>query len=531
MFRRISRVLFLAGLVSIILAGCGTEEWKDLSTGGSLSPIAPVAVFVVGPDDGATWTEFTFDASGSSDQDGSLSALRFRWDWESDGTPDTPWLDEPVTVQTFAAGTYEVELSVMDADNLMNETTRTINVTVGPLGLFTVTANVIAIDESFTFDAHDSEVGAGLDIATYEWDWGAGDGFILGDTVVVRQYPVYGNYNVRLRLTDSGGNVDIDTLRVAVVDRDGFVPPPMAPVLSDTFFMGSPGDMLGSELDESPVHEVFIPQGFDIGITEVTNQQFLELAQWALAYDPPLVSCNGVTLVNVPEEEGAPRIELLDLDDPDCEIAFTDGVFHLRDAGHGLNPDHPVKEVSWYGAASYCNWLTISLDPDDPDNLAYDDSDGWALYNGNPASIPEYRLPTEAEWEMACRADTDTLSAFYNGVITNLECSDPVLDPIAWYCGTSSGWTSEVAALAPNSLGLFDMSGNLWEWCTDWKQSDNYSDAAFIVNPWGPLTGSNKVIRGGYWNSPASDCRSGNRFNASPELTLDSVGFRIFNRH
>jgi formylglycine-generating enzyme required for sulfatase activity len=139
----------------------------------------------------------------------------------------------------------------------------------------------------------------------------------------------------------------------------------------------------------------------------------------------------------------------------------------------------------------------------------------------------EYRLPTEAEWEYAARAGSTT--AFANGEISELQCgNDPNLSAIGWYCGNSGQSFDRsiypVAQKNPNGWGLFDMHGNVSEWCGDW-----YGDypSGPVIDPTGPLSGSYRVIRGGSYHRHAGDCRSAVRNWWNPVKPNGEVGFRI----
>ena len=161
--------------------------------------------------------------------------------------------------------------------------------------------------------------------------------------------------------------------------------------------------------------------------------------------------------------------------------------------------DCPVETVSWNDIQEFITTLN-------------------ALEGGN------YRLPTETEWEYAARAGTTT--AFYNGDITQ-EYSDPIdpnLDAIGWYWGNSGYTTHPVAQKQPNAWGLFDMSGNVWEWVQDWY--GNYPENA-VTDPVGPETASSRVIRGGSWHRYPQDCRSAYRGNVGPTHRNRNVGFRL----
>jgi formylglycine-generating enzyme required for sulfatase activity len=140
-----------------------------------------------------------------------------------------------------------------------------------------------------------------------------------------------------------------------------------------------------------------------------------------------------------------------------------------------------------------------------------------------------YRLPTEAEWEYAARAGSPT--AFANGGITKTGCAhDTNLDAMGWYCGNSKDKTHSVAQKKANAWGLYDMHGNVWEWCQDWY--GNYTSGA-VTNPTGASSGSYRVSRGGCYSFSfdARSCRSAKRGRSRPSNRLDFVGFRLVKDH
>ena len=142
----------------------------------------------------------------------------------------------------------------------------------------------------------------------------------------------------------------------------------------------------------------------------------------------------------------------------------------------------------------------------------------------NKRTDKKFRLPTEAEWEFAARGGTKSAGYKYSG-------SNDV-NAVAWYSvnaydigGSSPDYgTHVVKTKKPNELGIYDMSGNVWEWCYDW--CGNYSDGA-QSNPQGPTTGSRRVIRGGGWYSYARHCRSSSRDHCSPGLRYITIGLRL----
>lgn len=147
------------------------------------------------------------------------------------------------------------------------------------------------------------------------------------------------------------------------------------------------------------------------------------------------------------------------------------------------------------------------------DNVSWKDVQVF-LQRLNDAGDPFfYRLPTEAEWEYACRAET---KGKYAGS----------LDALAWYFDNSGGQTHPVGQKAPNAFGLHDMHGNVREWCQDWYD-DLYYKKTPADDPTGPTNGTWRAIRGGSYFANAAACRSAVRYKLDPELKLDSVGFRV----
>ena len=171
----------------------------------------------------------------------------------------------------------------------------------------------------------------------------------------------------------------------------------------------------------------------------------------------------------------------------------------------------PVEQVTWDDAIDYCNArsLTEGLTPvytRDGNMVSWD-----AGANG-------YRLPTEAEWEYAASGGGNAVQAFrYSGSNT--------LDEVGWYDRNGDRTTHVGGSKAPNSLGLYDMSGNVWEWCWDWYDSGFYRNSP-PANPIGPDTGSERVIRGGSWAFDDESCLIRHRGNRPPNTRI-CIGFRL----
>ena len=134
----------------------------------------------------------------------------------------------------------------------------------------------------------------------------------------------------------------------------------------------------------------------------------------------------------------------------------------------------------------------------------------------NSLTGQNFRLPTEAEWEFACRGGNNSRGYKYSG--------SNYIDNVAWYDGNSGDKTHPVGTKAPNELGIYDMTGNVWEWCADWY--GDYSSGA-QTNPKGPYDGSDRVDRGGGWLSDALYCRSSTRYYLSPGHRDYSLGLRL----
>jgi len=276
-----------------------------------------------------------------------------------------------------------------------------------------------------------------------------------------------------------------------------------------TFVMGAPDDELGSDADEWPQHSVTLTKDFYIQTTEVTNQQYRDMAQWA--FDNGYCTATESGLLDA--LDGSTQ-ELLDLDGYACEISYSEGFFTIEPG----KENHPVKEVSWFGSVAYCDWLSLQAGLP----RAYDHSN-WQCDENNPYMAVGYRLPTEAEWEYSCRAGSST--GFSSGQVTNTECDDPVLDEIGWYCGNAGESTHPVGQHLPNAWGVYDMHGNHWEQCNDWKD-DNYYDTSPDTDPTGPGGGMSRVARGGSWHSVARACRSAARGSGPPDISQGDISFR-----
>lgn len=200
------------------------------------------------------------------------------------------------------------------------------------------------------------------------------------------------------------------------------------------------------------------------------------------------------------------------------EVTFDDYDSFARATGRNQPEDQgwgrgtrPVINVSWYDAVAYANWLSErnGLAPAysiNGTNVTWDrNSDGW-------------RLPTEAEWEYAARGGQSERNTTYAGSGT--------IDTVAWYSSNSDNRSHLVGQKQANELGLYDMSGNVVEWCWDWYGNDYYTSSS-PNNPTGPASGGLRVLRGGGWYYGASSARVTTRFYRGPGLKTANLGFRL----
>ena len=160
-------------------------------------------------------------------------------------------------------------------------------------------------------------------------------------------------------------------------------------------------------------------------------------------------------------------------------------------SGFKSGDNYPVERVSWNDCQEFMNDL-------------------------NSQSGSSFRFPTEAEWEYAARS----------GGREEKYAGGDDLDSLGWYRDNSGSRTHEAGTKAANGLGIYDMSGNVWEWCSDWHASDYYADSP-TNNPQGPSSGAYRVIRGGSWLHFAQLCRAANRHNNCPDVRAYGIGFRL----
>ncbi len=270
--------------------------------------------------------------------------------------------------------------------------------------------------------------------------------------------------------------------------------PDMVLVPAGTFQMGR------TDVAE-PVHTVNL-DSFYIGTNEVTHQEVIDVYNWA--YQQEYINCSSTAVINA---IGSQQEQFLTLDNEDSTIDWNGSQLVFSSGAYATDPQCPCIVISWYGAAAYCNYLSIQegLTP------CYDLTTWSCNWDGDG-----YRLPTEAEWEYAARGATNVPDYLYAG-------SDNIGNT-AWYYSNSDFYTHQVGLKNLNGIGTRDQSGNVWEWC--WDRYGDYSSGA-QTNPTGAQTGDYRILRGGSFSNEPEFCEVAYRYYIYQSGADGVVGFRL----
>lgn len=247
--------------------------------------------------------------------------------------------------------------------------------------------------------------------------------------------------------------------------------------------------------DEYPSHKVRITKSFYFGKYEVTIGNFKRFVE-ETGYKTEAETDGQGGWGFIPKKG-------------QCDGRYLE--FSWRNPGFAQTDDHPVVNVTWNDAVAFCKWLSRKENK-------------------------TYRLPTEAEWEYACRAQAttrynngdnpDDLETIANTLDAKGRTTFPHVQEIIFSADSKPTFTVPVGSKKPNRFGLYDMHGNVWEWCSDWHGVDYYSKSP-VDDPAGPETGTKRVRRGGAWNSFPLWARASFRNWNSPQSRCVNLGFRI----
>jgi formylglycine-generating enzyme required for sulfatase activity len=277
-------------------------------------------------------------------------------------------------------------------------------------------------------------------------------------------------------------------------------------------------------LSDAPVHAVHV-DSFYMSQYEVTNGLYCDYLNDANSAQQIKV-VGDVVYASRDSSNSYPYCNMHSYDS-DSQIDYTASGFSVRTKDGNNMSGHPTVQVSWYGAVAYCNWRSSQKGYESCYNLSTWECD---------FSRSGYRLATEAEWEYAARGGEYTPYYRYpwgnsiDGSKANYLISgdpyetgdEPYTTPVGYYNSYQIPTGTDMA----NGYGLYDMAGNVWEWCNDWKDS-NYYNVSPYDNPKGPGSGTDRIVRGGGWSSYDSNCTVSGRSCGSPQGTDGSIGFRV----
>jgi PKD repeat protein len=382
-----------------------------------------------------------------------------------------------------------------------------------PVADFTASKTSIAKGETIQFTDKSTN-------SPTSWLWTFGDGTTSTQQSPSKTYNTAGNYTVSLKATNGSGN-NTKTMSITVTEPTNL--PPVADfTVSKTSITKGETIQFTDKSTNSPTSWLWT---FGDGTTS-TQQNPSKTYNSVGNYTVTLKTANSFgdnskTMSIAVTESGTPISSPIDM-------VFVQGSTFQMGSNTSWDSERPAHSVTlsnyYIGKTEVTQkqWREVMgnnpsyLRGDDlpVEHVRWDDVQTF-ITKLNQQTGKNYRLPTEAEWEFAALGGNNSKGYTYAGSNS--------LGDVAWYKGNMANKTHQVGTKAANELGLFDMSGNVYEWCADWYGT--YSSAA-QTNPTGPVSGSRRVHRGGYWDSDANNCRVTNRGNSAPG-DLWYMGFRL----
>jgi len=331
---------------------------------------------------------------------------------------------------------------------------------------------------------------------TISFEWNGAGSVVTGSPYTVQPADSDSDITVTAFVSgDNTGSVTSAPTRIALYSSMGIS---LVRIQSGTFAMGSPGTELGRYDDETQ-HPVILSDGFYMGIYPVTQDQYE--AVMGTGTNPS----HFIAGPDTGEVQGRRPVETVSWFDA---IVFCN---KLSEKEH-LNPAYEIQESSADAGSWTIDTTKWGEVPDSTSHANFARWNGVRMVSGATG----YRLPSEAQWEYACRAGTVTMYSFGNDAA--------LLGQYAWYGSNSGIKTHEVGKKLPNAWGLYDMHGNIWEWCWDWYGLYNSSSQP---DPQGPSVGSDRIRRGGCWYNTNINVRSALRDADDPSGKDNNIGFRV----
>ena len=304
----------------------------------------------------------------------------------------------------------------------------------------------------------------------------------------------------------------------------GGIPDDMVSIPPGCFNMGD--SFAEGDTAELPVHSVCLTASFYMSRYEITNQQYSDYLNSAYNAGDIKVDSD-IVYASSDSSNSYPYCDTHSYD-ANSQIDYSGGVFSVRTKiGRNMSND-PMVMVSWYGAAAYCNWRSQQEGKEQCYNLSTWNCD----FNKHG-----YRLATEAEWEYAARGGLSGRRFPWGDTITHSQANYYSSSSYSYDISPTRGYhptwndgiypyTSPAGNFSANGFGLFNMAGNVWQWCND-RYSLTYYSISPTNNPQGPASGTYRVLRGGSWGYYASRCRVAYRYYYYLDFRYRRCGFRV----